>query len=171
MTKLHLFDINIPGKIKYTESETFSAGEEACVFDTEWGKIGLGICYDLRFAELGLLMRQRGAKLLIYPGSFNQTTGPLHWELLLRGRALDTQCFVAGVSTARNKEDPNTYQAYGHSTLVDPFGKVLLKQTEDPGIEYHDINFGYVDEVREQIPISKQKRNDIYELRDLKPRI
>jgi omega-amidase len=171
MSKLHLFDINIPGKITYKESEVFSAGSDPCVFDTEWGKVGLSICYDLRFAELALLMRQRGAKLLLYPGSFNLTTGPLHWELLLRGRALDTQCYVAGVSTARNKEDTTVYQAWGHSTLVDPFGKVLVKLNEDPGIEYCDMNFDYVDEVREQIPISKQKRNDIYELRDLKPRI
>jgi omega-amidase len=111
MSKIHLFDINIPGKITYKESEVFSAGDHICVFDTEWGKIGLAICYDLRFAELGLLMRQQGAKLLFYPGSFNLTTGPLHWELLLRGRALDnqvknfflTKCYSIGVSTARNK--------------------------------------------------------------------
>lgn len=88
--------------------------------------MGLAICYDLRFAELGLLMRQKGAAVLLYPGSFNQTTGPLHWELLLRARALDNQCFAVGVSVAQFKEDPTVYQAWAHSTLVDPFGKVLV---------------------------------------------
>lgn len=91
MRKMHLFDIDIPGKITYKESDTFKSGDEPCVFDTEFGKIGLCICYDIRFPELSLLMRQRGAKILVFPGSFNQTTGPLHWELLLRSRALDNQ--------------------------------------------------------------------------------
>lgn len=77
--KLHLFDIDIPGKITYKESETFTQGSKACVFDTEFCRFGLAICYDLRFAELGLLMRQKGASVLLYPGSFNQTTGPAHW--------------------------------------------------------------------------------------------
>jgi omega-amidase len=103
MDKIHLFDIDIPGKITYKESDTFTAGKKICVFDTEFCKIGLGICYDLRFAELGLLMSQQGARVLVYPGSFNQTTGPLHWELLLRGRALDTQCYTVGVSCAQYK--------------------------------------------------------------------
>lgn len=124
--KLHLFDIDIPGKITYKESETFTQGSKACVFQTEYCTMGLAICYDLRFAELGLLMRQKGASVLLYPGSFNQTTGPLHWELLLRARALDNQCYAVGVSVAQYREDPTVYQAWAHSTLVDPFGKVLV---------------------------------------------
>jgi omega-amidase len=124
--KTHLFDINIPGKITYYESETFSPGNKVCVFDTDYGKMGLGICYDMRFPELALIMAQKGARFLIYPGSFNQTTGPLHWELLIRSRALDTQCFAVGVSVAQYKEDPSIYQAWGHSTLSDPFGRVLI---------------------------------------------
>lgn len=103
MSKLHLFDVDIPGKVTYKESDVFKAGDRLCVFDTEWGKVGLGICYDLRFAEVALLMRQRGAKLLLYPACFPVATGPLVWEPLLRGRAVDNQCYVAGVSTARNK--------------------------------------------------------------------
>lgn len=120
-----IFIIKI-GKITYKESETFTAGKEICVFDTEYCKFGLGICYDLRFAELGLLMAKKGARVLIYPGSFNQVTGPLHFELLLRGRAVDCQSFTVGVSCAQYKEDPTIYQAWGHSTVVDPFGKVLV---------------------------------------------
>lgn len=74
-----MLDIDIPRKITIKESEIFTAGDKICVFDTEYCRIGLGICYDLRFAELGLLMRQKGATMLVYPGSFNQITGPLHW--------------------------------------------------------------------------------------------
>lgn len=81
-------------------------------------------------------MAQKGARMLVYPGSFNQTTGPLHWELLLRGRALDTQCFTVGVSCAQAKEHPELYQAWGHSTVVDPFGKVLVGMDENEGISY-----------------------------------
>ena len=123
---MHLFDINIPGKITYYESETFNKGEKVCVFDTIYCKMGIGICYDLRFPELAMLMRQRGANFLIYPGSFNLTTGPLHWELLIRARSLDSQCYVCAVSAAQYKDDPSIYQAYAHSTLVDPFGRVLV---------------------------------------------
>ena len=135
MRKLHLFDIDIPGKITYKESDTFQPGDELCVFDTEFSKVGFAICYDLRFPELALLMRQRGAKVLIYPGSFNLTTGPMHWELLLRSRAVDTQCYTIGVSTARNKES-TLYQAYGHSLAADPHGKVLTSCGEDPEIKF-----------------------------------
>ena len=165
--KLHLFDIDIPGKITYKESETFTQGSKACVLDTEFCRFGLAICYDLRFAELGLLMRQRGASVLLYPGSFNQTTGPAHWELLLRARALDNQCFSVGVSVAQFKEDPTIYQSWAHSTVVDPFGRVLVALDENPAIAYCDIDPTYAAEVREQIPISKQKRHDVYKLEEV----
>ncbi len=104
---------------------------------------------------------------MIYPGSFNQTTGPLHWELLLRGRALDNQCFAAGVSVAQYKEDPTTYQAWGHSTLVDPFGRVLIGLDENPNIAFYDVDPNYTSEVREQIPLLKQKRHDLYKLSEV----
>lgn len=157
----------ILGKITYKESETFTPGKEICVFDTQYCTFGLGICYDLRFAELGLLMSQKGAKVLIYPGSFNQVTGPLHWQLLLRGRALDTQTFTVGVSCAQYKQDPTIYQAWGHSTVVDPFGKVLAGLDENPNIAYCEIDPNYCTQVRQNIPIMKQKRNDLYKLTEL----
>jgi omega-amidase len=89
--KVHLFDIDIKDKITYKESEFLVAGNQVTTFDTEFCKFGLGICYDMRFPELALLMAKQGAKVLVYAGCFNQTTGPLHWELLLRSRALDNQ--------------------------------------------------------------------------------
>ena len=86
---------------------------------SEWCKVGLGICYDVRFPELALLYAKQGCQMLCYPGAFNMTTGPAHWELLLRSRALDNQLFVAGVSVARDEDA--SYVAWGHSTVVDPW--------------------------------------------------
>lgn len=126
---MHLFDINIPNKIRYMESETFTAGSQVTVVETEFCKIGLAICYDVRFPELALLMGKRGAKMLIYPGAFNMVTGPLHWELLMRSRALDNQAYTFGVCPARFKHNlPGTQMNYwGHSICVDPFGKVVTQ--------------------------------------------
>jgi len=91
--KMHLFDIDIPGKVTYKESDTFKAGNQIVVFDTEYCKFGLGICYDIRFPELGILLARNGAKVIVYPGNFSMHTGGLHWDLLLKARALDNQVF------------------------------------------------------------------------------
>ncbi|XP_021890712.1 omega-amidase, chloroplastic isoform X3 [Carica papaya] len=121
--KIHLFDIDIPGKITFMESKTLTAGETPTVVDTDVGRIGVGICYDIRFQELAMIYAARGAHLLCYPGAFNMTTGPLHWELLQRARAADNQLYVATCSPAR---DPSAgYIAWGHSTLVGPFFKYI----------------------------------------------
>lgn len=89
--KVHLFDIDIPGKITFRESETLSAGESVTVVDTDYGRFGVGICYDVRFPELAAICAARGCQVLVYPGAFNMTTGPAHWELLMRARAVDNQ--------------------------------------------------------------------------------
>jgi len=160
--KVHLFDIDVPGKIRFVESETLSAGNSLTILDTEFCKIGVGICYDIRFAEMALLYCAKGVKFLCYPGAFNMTTGPVHWEILQRGRALDNQLYVAAVSPAR---DPNAdYIAWGHTTVVNPWGEVIATTDEKPSIVYADIAINRVDEVRAQIPILQQKRNDIYEV-------
>jgi omega-amidase len=122
--KTHLFDIEIPGKIKFKESDTLTAGDSLSCVDTKYGKIGVGICYDLRFPELCMAYRQRGAKLVVFPGAFNMTTGPVHWQLLQQARAVDNQLFIASCSPARNLEA--SYTAWGHSMVVDPFGEVCL---------------------------------------------
>ena len=160
--KMHLFDIDIPGKITFKESDTLTGGNELATFDTEWCKVGLGICYDVRFPELALLYAKQGCKMLCYPGAFNVTTGPAHWELLLRSRALDNQLFVAGVSVARDEDA--SYVAWGHSTVVDPWGRVHAKAEHKEEIVYADINLGETDSVRQQIPVQSQKRTDVYSL-------
>ena len=162
--KIHLFDIDIPGKITSKESETFQAGSQITVFNAGNVKIGMAICYDIRFPELSLLMANKGAEILYYPAAFNQITGPLHWELLIRSRALDNQVFVLGVSPATFTQDKNFYQAWGHSSVVDPMGKVLATCEAEPNVIYQEIDLEYIEEIRMQLPYQKQKRYDLYKL-------
>lgn len=128
-------------------------------------QIGIGICYDIRFPELALLMRNAGASLLLYPGAFNLTTGPAHWELLLRARALDTQCYAAAVSPARSPDHVGGYKAWGHSSVVDPWGEVAATTAHASSIVYADIDVNRVTEVRKNIPVGQQRRPDVYTLK------
>jgi omega-amidase len=164
--KVHLFDVDVPGKVTFKESDTLSSPMPAALslFDTPWGRFGLGICYDIRFPQLATLMREAGAHVLIYPGAFNTFSGPLHWELLARARAVDTQSFVAVVSPARS-EDRSAYQAWGHSSLVSPWGKVVATADERPATVLADVDVAEVLEPRGAIPVAAQKRDDLYELR------
>lgn len=125
-------------------------------------KIGIGICYDMRFPEMAQVYTQQGCKLLFYPGAFNMTTGPAHWELLIRARALDNQLYVATVSPARDEKA--TYVAWGHSTVVNPWGEVIAKADHTEQILYSDIDLSYLEDVRAQIPVQQQKRSDMYKL-------
>ena len=113
-------------------------GNNFTVFDTPYCKIGVGICYDMRFPELADVMRQQGAEMLIYPGAFNTTTGPAHWELLQRARAVDNQLWVATASPARNPA--STYQAWGHSSLINPWGEVVATTGHDQDIVYGEVD-------------------------------
>ncbi|XP_075450195.1 omega-amidase NIT2 isoform X1 [Ascaphus truei] len=158
--KIHLFNIDVPGKICFQESETLSPGDSFSVFDTPYCKVGVGICYDLRFAELAQIYTKKGCQLLIYPGAFNMTTGPAHWELLQRARALDNQVYVATVSPAR--DDKASYVAWGHSTVVNPWGEVIAKANTEETITFTDIDLQYLAEIRQQIPIHSQRRLDLY---------
>lgn len=162
--KVHLFDIDVPGGITFKESDTLSPGGRATTFETPWGTVGVGICYDVRFPELSMIMRGRGAFLLLFPGAFNLTTGPKHWELLARARAVDNQCFVAVASPSRVPGDG--YQAWGHSSVVDPWGEVLETTGHEADIVYATLSPPEVDKVRSAIPVSLQKRDDLYEVRD-----
>ncbi|XP_037723444.1 omega-amidase NIT2-like [Drosophila subpulchrella] len=158
--KMHLFDVDIKGGIRYKESETFSAGNDFTIIDIDGHRIGIGICYDIRFEEMARLYRNAGCEMIIYPASFNMTTGPLHWELLQRARANDNQLFVVTNSLAR---DPSAgYVAFGHSMVVDPWSKV--QQTARTGEEtvVADIDFSLVEQVRQQIPVFAQRRLDLY---------
>lgn len=160
--KVHLFDIDIPGKITFKESETLSPGDSFTTFSTGHCQVGVGICYDIRFAEMALVYRDLGCQLLVYPGAFNMTTGPAHWEALSRSRALDNQVYVATVSPAR---DPGaSYVAWGHSTVMDPWGSVVSKTEEKEGVVYADIDLEKLKTIRDQIPITKQRRSEMYKV-------
>lgn len=158
--KIHLFDIDVPGKIRFQESETLSPGNSLSTFDTPFCKVGVGICYDMRFAELAQLYSRKGCRLLVYPGAFNMTTGPAHWELLQRGRAVDNQVYVATASPAR--DEAASYVAWGHSTVVNPWGEVIAKAGPEETVIYADIDLQYLADIRQQIPITSQRRDDLY---------
>lgn len=160
--KMHLFDIDIPGKITFKESDSLTGGNEVTVVPTPWGNIGIGICYDMRFPELAMLMRSQGCKFLIYPGAFNMTTGAAHWELLQRARAVDNQVFVATCSPARDSSPDAVYVAWGHSSLYNPWGTLLAAAAEGQEVVYADVNIEEADAMRDQIPCWKQKRTDVY---------
>lgn len=160
--KIHLFDIDIPGKITFKESEVLTAGNQITILNTELSKIGLSICYDMRFPELLRIMALKGAQIIVIPGAFNMTTGPAHWETLIRARAIDNQVYVAAASPARNKD--LSYTAYGNSMIVNPWGTVLARADEKEEIIYADINLKEVKKVREELPVLKNRREDIYEI-------
>lgn len=164
--KAHLFDIDVAATesrpaIKFKESDVLTAGEGVSLVDLPWCRAGLGICYDIRFPEYALALRNRGAKLLLYPGAFNMTTGPAHWSLLGRARAVDTQAYVAMVSPARSA-DKADYQAWGHSMLVSPWAEVKTEAEHEAGVWVVDVDPAEVDRIREQVPTTNQKRDDLY---------
>ncbi|XP_055850708.1 omega-amidase NIT2 [Episyrphus balteatus] len=158
--KVHLFDIDIPGGIRFKESETLSAGDQFTIIEIDGHKVGIGICYDIRFEEMARIYRNKGCEMLIYPAAFNMTTGPLHWELLQRSRANDNQLFVATISPSR--DESAGYVAFGHSMVVDPWAKILASAKESEEIVIADLDFTLVEKVRQQIPVFSQRRTDLY---------
>lgn len=159
--KIHLFDIDVPGKIRFVESEVLSPGNTETLINLEgYGKVGLGICYDIRFPELAMRAARKGAFAMIYPGAFNTTTGPLHWELLARSRAVDNQIFVILDSPARDLS--SSYHAYGHSLAVSPWGNILCEAEEKEQIVYAELDPTVINEVRSSIPVATQRRFDLY---------
>ncbi|HCX61769.1 MAG TPA: carbon-nitrogen hydrolase [Clostridiales bacterium] len=160
--KMHLFDIDIEGGQYFKESDTLTPGRDVTLFDTEFCRIGLAICYDIRFPELSRLMAAEGAEVIIYPGAFNMTTGPAHWELSFRARALDNQVYTIGVSPARDLEA--TYHSYGNSIVASPWGNVLSRMDEKEGYIIQEIDLDYVKKIRNELPLLKHIRKDIYTL-------
>ncbi|KAK3109899.1 Omega-amidase nit3 [Teratosphaeriaceae sp. CCFEE 6253] len=159
--KVHLFDIDIPGKIQFRESDVLSPGNKVTLVDLpEYGKIAVAICYDVRFPELAMIAARKGAFLLLYPGAFNLTTGALHWELQARARAMDNQLYVALCSPARDMEAE--YNAWGHSMVVDPNAGIMAQLEEKEAICYADLEEGKIEETRRGIPIYTQRRFDVY---------
>lgn len=149
--KMHLFAITYPDGTNYQESDTLSAGTEVVTLETDFGTIGLMICFDIRFPLLARKLRQQGADMLIAPAAFNTYTGPHHWTLAFRARAVDNQLFTVGVSPA--VDSAGSYQYYGHSIVVNPFGKICYQAGTKEEIMTIDIDLSEVEKIRKAFPI------------------
>ena len=161
--KMHLFDIDVKGGQHFRESDTLTAGREVTVFDTDFGRVGLCICFDCRFPELIRLMVLEGARLILVPAAFNTTTGPAHWEVMFRSRAVDNQCFMVGTSVAR--DETASYHAWGHSLTVSPWGTILSEMDASEAAAVIDIDLSETDRIRGELPLLSARREDVYQLR------
>lgn len=163
--KVHLFDIDVKGGQTFKESDMLTAGDSDTVFDTEFGKIGVMLCFDIRFPELSRMMVNDGAKVIFVPAAFNMTTGPAHWELSFRTRALDNQIYMVGCAPARDVSAG--YISWGHSIVTDPWGRVIDMLDEKKGILLAELDMDYEEQVREELPLLKSRRKDMYKLEKL----
>lgn len=160
--KMHLFDIDVEGGQYFKESDTLSPGKELNVFETEFCKVGLLICYDLRFPEASRILVEKGAKVIVVPAAFNMTTGPAHWEILFRSRALDNQVYTVGVAPARDEN--YSYISYANSIVASPWGNIIERMDEKEGYRVVELDLDYVEKVRRELPLLKHRRTDVYKL-------
>lgn len=155
--KIHLFDVDLPDGVSWRESAVYGPGEEAVVVDTPWARMGLSICYDLRFADLYRRLSDAGASILVIPAAFTVPTGKAHWHTLLRARAIESAAFVIAPAQTGTHEDGRS--TYGHSLVIDPWGEVLLDMDDAPGLAFVDIDLSRIDEVRARIPVLNHRRS------------
>jgi len=149
-SKIHLFDVDLPSGEKYRESNTVAGGDEAVLADTPWGKIGLSICYDMRFPQLYRALAQKGAFMLTAPSAFTETTGKAHWHVLLRARAIENGAYV--LAPAQGGTHANGRKTYGHSIIIAPWGEVLAEAGTEPGVIVADIDPAAVTDARGRVP-------------------
>lgn len=149
--KIHMFDVDLPNGERYRESKSFVPGQRAVLYDLPWGRLGLSICYDLRFPHLYRTLAKAGAAFLTIPAAFTKTTGEAHWHILLRARAIETGCFVlAPAQTGTHSGDGR--KTYGHSLIVAPWGEVLADAGEEIGFILAEIDPERVAKARAQVP-------------------
>ncbi|MDO7841209.1 carbon-nitrogen hydrolase family protein [Sphingomonas immobilis] len=154
--KLHLFDVDLPSGESWRESASYAPGAGAVVVETPAGKLGLSICYDLRFADLFRALSNAGATLLAIPAAFTRPTGAAHWHILQRARAIESAAFVISAAQTGSHEDGR--ETYGHSLVVDPWGNVLLDMGEAPGIGFAEIDPALISDVRARVPVLAHRR-------------
>lgn len=156
--KMHLFDVDVPGGLTIRESDSICAGEEVVVAETAIGRIGMSICYDLRFPELYRAMVEREADLICVPSAFTLTTGKDHWHTLLRARAIETQCHVFAPAQWGVHDAGGKRQSYGHSLIIDPWGVVLADKGHGEGLCLAEIDLERNAAVRRAIPVRDHRR-------------
>jgi predicted amidohydrolase len=154
--KIHLFSVRTPNGQVFKESTVFSAGQSPVVWDSPWGKIGLAICFDVRFSELFLAYRQQGVRMVILPSAFTRETGQAHWHVLVRSRAIEQQMFVLAVNQTGWHD--TSLHSYGHSLLVNPWGEVLLDAGIDVSQGVISLSLDQSDHLRDQFPLQHQLR-------------
>ena len=154
--KLHMFDVELPGGESYRESKNYQPGNTGVVADLPWGRLGLTVCYDLRFPHLYRALAKAGADALAIPSAFTRKTGEAHWHVLLRARAIENGCFVLAAAQAGRHESGR--ETYGHSLIVNPWGEIVAEAGVDPGVIVADIAPGEVAAARQRIPSLQHDR-------------
>lgn len=154
--KIHLFDVDLATGESWRESAVYGPGEQVVAVDTPWARMGLSICYDMRFPDLYRALTNAGATILLAPAAFTVPTGRAHWHILLRARAIEAGCFViAAAQTGRHADGRETY---GHSLIVDPWGDIVLDMDEEAGLALADIDLSRIEEVRGRVPAIANRR-------------
>ncbi len=156
--KMHLFDVDVPGGVRFQESATCAPGDRVVVADTELGRIGMTLCYDLRFPELYRELVDQGADLITVPSAFTLMTGKDHWHVLLRARAIETQCWVLAPGQWGAHDDEGLRQSYGHSVIIDPWGTVVAECGDGEGLCFAEIDLTRTAAIRQGMPLRQHRR-------------
>jgi predicted amidohydrolase len=154
--KMHLFDVDLPTGESWRESASYAPGEQAVLSDTPLGRLGLSVCYDLRFPDLYRTLTDAGATVLAVPAAFTVPTGEAHWHVLLRARAIEAGAFVVAAAQVGRHEDGR--DTYGHSLVVDPWGRILLDLQTEPGLGFAEMDLVEVERVRGRLPAIRHRR-------------
>jgi predicted amidohydrolase len=155
--KIHLFDVDLPTGESWRESAMYDAGAKAVVVpDTPVGKLGLTICYDLRFPALFERLSEAGADVIAVPAAFTVPTGRAHWQVMMRARAIEAELFIVAAAQAGHHEDGR--ETYGHSLVADPWGELILEMEGEPGLAFADIDLARIAEVRARIPVHQHRK-------------
>ena len=157
--KVHLFDVQVVGSAeRYAESATIAPGNRYVVVDTPWGRLGLAVCYDLRFPEQFRALADQGMEILALPAAFTAATGAAHWEILLRARAIENQCYV--IAAAQGGVHANGRETFGDSLVIDPWGLILDRLAWGPGVALARMDRGFLEEIRQQFPALAHRVRD-----------
>lgn len=160
-SKLHMFDISMADGPSYKESDEICPGDKISVFNTDLGHFGAAICYDIRFPELFRLMAKAGAEVIFVPANFTMNTGKDHWKVLLQARAIENTCYIVAADQIGQKP---SFNAYGKSMIIDPWGNVISMASDREQLIYAEIDTDYIADIRSQMPSLSNTRDDIYHL-------